>query len=259
MPQTPTAPAAAAPADGHAPTTAPLRAEGLSVSYGRNLALQPIDLTVPEAGLVLVLGPNGAGKTTLMRALAGAVTADRGRVLVDERDVTDRPAFRRVGDGISLVPEGRGVLPGISVRDNLELGWRAAPSARRRPHAEEIGRVMELFPILRERLDQDCSSLSGGEMQLLAIGRALLSRPRVLLLDEPSLGLAPRATARVYAALGELVEGGLSVLLVEQKAVPLRRPPERTLVLQNGRVIEERVGEHIPEQRLAELYLGEVA
>jgi branched-chain amino acid transport system ATP-binding protein len=179
-------------------------------------------------------------------------------VVLEDADVTRVPAFKRVRHGITLVPEGRGTLPGLSVRDNLDLGWHAAPPDRRRPVEESIREMTQLFPILGERLDQDCRKLSGGEMQMLAIARALLSRPRVLLLDEPSLGLAPQAVARVYRTLAQLNRDGLAMVLVEQKAVPLHRVPDTTVVLHTGRAVYQRDNQRPAEDELAQLYLGTV-
>ncbi len=233
-----------------------LRVENVAVHYGGVRALEPTSFEVAEGSLTLILGPNGAGKTSLLKALAGAVPVRDGRVLLRGSDITRRPAFRRVRDGIALVPEGRGRLPTLSVRDNLILGWHSAPPARREPFDAELGRIYERFPILRERMNQDCSTLSGGEMQMLAIARGLLARPFVLLLDEPSLGLAPMATARVYEVLAKLNEAGLAMVVVEQKAVPLQAPNETTIVLQNGRV-RFRETRRPTRQELAALYLGE--
>ncbi|HVA11660.1 MAG TPA: ABC transporter ATP-binding protein [Stellaceae bacterium] len=235
-----------------------LRADRVSVAYGRIDALQPVSFSAAPGSLTLILGPNGAGKTTLVKALAGAVKLRSGQVWLDEENVTALPAYRRVRRGIALVPEGRGRLPGLSVRDNLLLGWHAAPPQRRARFDGDAAAVLAQFPILRERLHQDCSTLSGGEMQMLAIARALLAKPRVLLLDEPSLGLAPQMIARVYEALRQLVGGGLAMVLVEQKAVPLRSARETTLVLQNGRVVFQ--GERRPSNdELAALYFGKKA
>jgi branched-chain amino acid transport system ATP-binding protein len=233
-----------------------LQVQGIAVQYGGVRALEPTSFSVPENSLTLILGPNGAGKTSLLKAIAGAVRVRTGRVLVDGADVTHVPAFRRVKDGIVLVPEGRGRLPTLSVRDNLVLGWEAAPHQRRGSLDLELARIFELFPILEQRLAQDCASLSGGEMQMLAIGRALLAKPRILLLDEPSLGLAPLATARVYEALSVLSAGGLAMIIVEQKAVPLPSTRETTIVLHNGRV-RFHDARRPTIQELATLYLGE--
>ena len=240
------------------PEAALLRADALSVRYGRSEALRPMSFQVTPGSLTLVLGPNGAGKTTLVKALAGAVLPQSGKVLLRGEDITWVPAHRRVRRGIALVPEGRGRLPGLSVNDNLVLGWNAASRDRRATRAEDFAAVLALFPVLAERLEQDCSTLSGGEMQMLAIARALLAKPDILLLDEPSLGLAPLAVARVYQALATLVANGLSMVLVEQKAVPLASPQESTIVLRNGRVIFQESRRPTREE-LAALYLGERA
>ncbi len=232
-----------------------ISADGVAVSYGRIEALAPISLTARRGSLTLVLGANGAGKTTLVKALAGAVPLRAGRVMLEDVDITYVPDYRRVTRGVSLVPEGRGRLPGLNVRDNLILGWDAASRSRRGRFTSDLDSVLELFPVLRERFEQDCSTLSGGEMQMLAIARALLAKPLVLLLDEPSLGLAPLAVTRVYDALAQLLERGLCMILVEQKAVPLRSERETTIVLQNGRAVfhEDRRPD---DEQLAALYLG---
>jgi len=235
-----------------------LRVESVSVRYGNVRALEPMSFSAAEHSLTLILGPNGAGKTSLLRALAGAVSAGAGHVILDDTDITALPAHRRVKRGIALVPEGRGRLPSLSVRDNLILGWYSAPAERRGDIDGEFSRMFDLFPVLRERLDQDCSTLSGGEMQMLAIARGLLAKPRVLLLDEPSLGLAPLATAKVYAALGALSAGGLAMIIVEQKAVPQSNPHETTIVLHNGRVRFQEDRRPTADE-LAMLYLGRKA
>jgi branched-chain amino acid transport system ATP-binding protein len=238
------------------PTHRPLlHVENLSVRYGGVVALAPFSLDIAEHSLTLVLGPNGAGKSSLLRALAGAVPVRSGRILLEGDEITAVPAFRRVKRGIALVPEGRGRLPTLTVHDNLVLGWSSAPHARREPFEPEMARIFGLFPILHERLKQDCSTLSGGEMQMLAIARGLLAKPRVLLLDEPSLGLAPLATARVYDVLARLSAEGLAMIIVEQKAVPLPSVNLTTLVLHNGHV-RFREARRPTGDELATLYLG---
>ena len=234
-----------------------LHAEAVAVRYGGVEALHPISLSIERGGLLLVLGPNGAGKTSLLRAIAGAVPLRSGRVVLCGRDVTRLPAHRRSRQGIALVPEGRGRLPGLTVEENLDLG-RAAAGPRANDRDRDFAEVFELFPPLHQRLAQDCSTLSGGEMQMLAIARAMLMKPALLMLDEPSLGLAPHATARVYRALDALAASGLAMLIVEQKAVPLPRSREVTIVLRNGRVVFQH--EQRPDaDELARLYLGERA
>jgi len=213
-----------------------LRVEDVSVRYGGVLALEPMSFSVGEGGLVLILGPNGAGKTSLLRALAGAVPLRSGRVVLAGGDISRVPAFLRVKRGIALVPEGRGRLPTLTVRENLIIGWQSAPPQRQTAFSTDLDWIFELFPILRERMEQDCSTLSGGEMQMLAIARGLLAKPLALLLDEPSLGLAPMAISAVYGVLSKLNAAGLAMIIVEQKAVPLPARSETTIVLQNGRV-----------------------
>jgi branched-chain amino acid transport system ATP-binding protein len=230
-----------------------LDVDDVGVRYGNVHALSPLSFQVRRADLVLVLGTNGAGKTSLVNAIAGLLPVARGEVRVDGVRVTRVPAYRRVRRGVSLVPEGRGPLPGVSVADNLILGWR---SRRRGEYKQQRDRVIDLFPILGKRLAQDCSTLSGGEMQMLAIARALLSDPAVLLLDEPSLGLAPQPVGQVYQALGRLAADGLSMIVVEQKAVPLPVTPALTIVLHHGEVLERRVNGRPSDAELADLYLG---
>ena len=232
-----------------------LSVDRISVQYGDITALRPISFELQLGALVLVLGPNGAGKTSLLKALAGAIMPNSGRVSLSGAEITLVPAHRRVKNGIALVPEGRGRLPGLSVQDNLDLGWHSAAPARRSAKRADFEMVFDLFPPLRERLKQDCSTLSGGEMQMLAIARAMLAKPIVLLLDEPSLGLAPLAIARVYDALRKLNAQGLSMVLVEQKAVPLRAERETTIVLQNGQVVLQRAQRPTADE-LSALYLG---
>jgi branched-chain amino acid transport system ATP-binding protein len=236
-----------------------LEVHRLQVSYGRILALRELSLVVDPGDLVLVLGPNGAGKSSLLAGLAGLVLPRGGRVLLGGRDVTKVPASRRVRLGVSLVPEGRGVLRGLSVRDNLVLGWRAAPRSVRPDLEQALAQAFDLFPRLGERQGQDCATLSGGEMQMLAIARALAAKPRLLLLDEPSLGLAPKAVSAVYQALDALHAAGLSMLVVEQKDVPLGSEPAATLVLRHGAPVLIATGRRPSEEELAALYLGEGA
>lgn len=234
-----------------------LSVEGLAVSYGPVAALRPISFQLAQGGLALVLGPNGAGKSSLVRALAGAVRPQHGKIHLAGEDVTRIPAYKRVKRGVALVPEGRGTLPGLSVLDNLDLGWHSAPPERRRSKRESFQEITALFPVLGQRLQQDCKTLSGGEMQMLAIARALLSRPRVLLLDEPSLGLAPQAVARVYRALAQLNQAnGLSMVLVEQKSVNLGRLPDTSIVLHSGHIMYQESNWRPAEAELSALYLG---
>lgn len=236
------------------PATAVIAADRIAVSFGRVRALRGISLQLSPGETRLILGLNGAGKSTLLKALAGSVPAQRGRVLLGGRDVTRQPAHARARQGIALVPEGRGLLPGLSVRDNILLGARTAPRHRRRPDRDAIEWATEFFPRLRERLSQDCGTLSGGEMQMLATARALVGGPKVLLIDEPSLGLAPKATEIVYEALGVLQQQ-IALLIVEQKSVPMTTIPDTVTVLRNGMVAHEARNAMPTGDELAQIYL----
>jgi branched-chain amino acid transport system ATP-binding protein len=210
-----------------------LETRGLSARYGRVEALRSVDLAVSEGELVAVLGPNGSGKSTLLRSIMGLTHASgtvrfRGRVL--QRDPV---AVAR--NGIVLVPEGRGIFGPMSVAENLQLGAYAI-GGRGPEYERRRQRVLALFPRLKERLSQIAGSMSGGEQQMLAVGRALMAEPRLLLLDEPSLGLAPRVTVEILETLGRLNHAGLSVLLVEQKAPLALKLARRAYIMANGRV-----------------------
>jgi branched-chain amino acid transport system ATP-binding protein len=222
----------------------------VTASYGRLRALDPIDITVKPGGLVLVVGPNGAGKSTLLRTLAGLTAKSQGEVILGGRSLSRMSAPGRARQGLVLVPEGRGPLPGLTVEENLLLAARLG----RKPL--DWAGITRYLPRLRERSWQNCASLSGGEMQMLAIARAIAARARVLLLDEPSRGLAPLVVGEVYRALKSLNEDGLAMILVEQKSVPLWRAPDETIVLAAGRVVHRAVAARVDEAMLAELYLS---
>ena len=180
-----------------------LEVEGASVTYGGVQALRGVSVSVAEGGIVALIGPNGAGKTTLLNAICGSVRPGAGRIVFAGQDITGTPAHRVARLGLLHVPEGRQILGPLSVRENLELG-RLALGRRSDSGADQLRRVFTLFPILEQRQGQAGGSLSGGEQQMLAIGRALMGRPRLLLLDEPSLGLSPLITGQVFAALRQL-------------------------------------------------------
>ncbi|AMJ63753.1 ABC transporter ATP-binding protein [Bosea sp. PAMC 26642] len=213
-----------------------LAAKGLSARYSHVQALHPVDIRIGEGELVAVLGPNGAGKSTLLRALLGLVS-NAGEVRFRGAVLPRQDVVAVASQGIVLVPEGRGIFGPMSVADNLELGaYRlrdGAEFARRRE------RVLTLFPRLKERLGQVAGSMSGGEQQMLAIGRALMAGPRVLLLDEPSLGLAPRVTGEILETLGLLNREGLAIVLVEQKAPLALKLAARVYLLSLGRIVAE--------------------
>jgi len=214
-----------------------LEVRDLSASYGRVAALKPTSLNVAEGELVTVLGPNGAGKTTLLRAITRLVAA-KGQVLFKGEDVSRLATHELAARGIIMVQEGRGLFPNMSVRENLILGGYVLGSdsgVAEKRQAE----VFALFPRLKERIDQIAGSLSGGEQQMLAVGRALMAGPKLLMLDEPSLGLAPKVAAGILETLGELNRGGLGILLVEQKAPLALKLAKRAYVITLGRIAAE--------------------
>ena len=198
--------------------------------------LRGVSVRIEAGEIVAVLGANGAGKSTLVRVISGLLPPQRGRVVLNGRDLTGVPPHRRVAMGLVQVPEGRQVLPGLTVEENLLLGgyiWRRDRAALERAAAE----VFELFPILRDRRRQLGGSLSGGEQQMLAIGRALMARPRVLLLDEPSLGLAPLVVKHIFEVIARLRDQGITILLVEQNAKKAIELADHGMVLRHGEVV----------------------
>jgi branched-chain amino acid transport system ATP-binding protein len=231
-----------------------LEIRDLSASYGRVMALKPVSLTVAEGELVTVLGPNGAGKTTMLRAITRLVNA-RGRVLFKGEDVSRFATHELAARGIIMVQEGRGLFAQMSIRENLVLGaytlGNAAEESDRR-----LAEVFTLFPRLKERIDQIAGSLSGGEQQMLAVGRALMAGPKLLMLDEPSLGLAPKVAANILETLGELNRRGLGILLVEQKAPLALKLAKRAYVITLGRIAAELQANEIKSHHdLAKYYL----
>jgi branched-chain amino acid transport system ATP-binding protein len=210
---------------------------GLSASYGRVAALKPVDLRVEEGEFVTVLGPNGAGKTTLLRAMSGLIGSN-GRITFRGQDISALPTHHLARLGIIMVQEGRGLFGEMTVRENLQLGAYGVGNAR-----DELERrfeqVFRLFPRLREREGQLAASMSGGEQQMLAVGRALMAGPKLLMLDEPSLGLAPKVAAGILDTLGELNRNGLGILLVEQKAPLALKLARRVYILSSGSVRAE--------------------
>jgi len=233
-----------------------LRVEGLEVRYGAIRALRAVDLEVRPAEIVTLIGSNGAGKSTLLRAISGLVPPAAGTIRFGGADVTGRRPESLVALGISHVPEGRRIFANLSVRENLQLG------AYLRPETERAGleRVFGLFPRLRERLSQAGGTLSGGEQQMLAIGRALMAEPKLLLLDEPSLGLAPLLVQQIFAIVRAIHAQGTTVMLVEQNARQALRVAQRAYVLETGAVALEGPAAVLAlDPRLREAYLGETA
>ena len=232
---------------------------GLSARYGAVAALRAVSVEVRAGELVALIGANGAGKSTLLRAIAGLVAPTAGRVALDGRDVTGQAPEAMIRAGVALVPERRRVFAPLTVLDNLELGGYALPRGRDFRSRLEAGveEAYRLFPVLRRRRDQLAGTLSGGEQQMLAIGRALMTRPRLLLCDEPSLGLAPLVVAEIMRLLSTLREAGTTILLVEQNARMALRSADRAYVLEVGSVVLSGAATDLLEDdQLKAAYLG---
>jgi branched-chain amino acid transport system ATP-binding protein len=212
-----------------------LEVSAVRARYGAIEALKGVSLTVGEGEVVTLIGSNGAGKSTTLRSIAGLTPASAGRITYDGEDITGVPADEIVTRGIALSPEGRRCFARMSVRENLDLGaYRRRDAAA---VAADMERVFSLFPRLQERVDQKAGTMSGGEQQMLAIGRALMASPRLLLLDEPSLGIAPVLVDRIYETIGEIHRSGVAILLVEQNASRALDAAGRGYVLETGRVV----------------------
>jgi branched-chain amino acid transport system ATP-binding protein len=209
------------------------------VHYGRIEALHGVSLVVRQGELVTLLGANGAGKTTMMRAISGLRPLTRGSVWFDGVDVTRVKAHKRVIDGLIQAPEGRGVFPGMTVVENLEMGCYGRKFPTKAEHRERLDWIFETFPRLAERRDQIGGTLSGGEQQMLAMGRALMARPKVLLLDEPSMGLAPMVISQIFKIISEINRQGTTVLLVEQNAQQALSRSDRAYILETGTITRE--------------------
>ncbi|HEX2222103.1 MAG TPA: ABC transporter ATP-binding protein [Candidatus Limnocylindria bacterium] len=212
-----------------------LEIRGLDVFYGDARALEGVDIDVADGEIVCIVGPNGAGKSTLVNTIAGLHRSKGGRIVMDGVDVARIPAHRVCRNGLAIVPEGRRIFPAMTVRENLDLG-AYRPEARRR-RGETLRWIHELFPRLRERADQLAGNLSGGEQQMLAIGRALMASPRLLLMDEPSLGLAPLIVDEVFDVIASINAAGMSVLLVEQNVERALEIATRGYLLSEGRIV----------------------
>ena len=234
-----------------------LEIEDLSVHYGRIQALHGITLVVDEGEIVTLIGANGAGKTTTMRAISGLRMPSKGKITFEGQDITTMRADLRVTLGISQAPEGRGIFPGMSVMENLEMGCYARKDPGGVQRKEDQARVFTLFPRLAERRDQAGGTLSGGEQQMLTIGRALMARPRLLLLDEPSMGLAPMLIRQIFDIITEINSQGTTVLVVEQNAQQALSHAHRGYVMETGAITKEGPGSDLlVDQAVKAAYLG---
>ena len=227
------------------------------VHYGRIEALHGVSLAVHEGELVTLLGANGAGKTTTMRAISGLRPLTSGSVWFNGEDVSRIKAHKRVIDGLVQAPEGRGVFPGMTVIENLEMGCYGRKFDSKAEHDERLDWILDTFPRLAERRDQVGGTLSGGEQQMLAIGRALMARPKVLLLDEPSMGLAPMVISQIFKIISEINKNGTTVLLVEQNAQQALSRSDRAYILETGTVTRTGVARDLlADDSIRAAYLG---
>ena len=232
-----------------------LSIDALTVAYGGLAALSDVSLSVREGKFVSIVGPNGAGKTTLFKAISGTLRPIAGSIRFEDRDLLRVAPSERAHLGIAHVPEGRQIFPALTVLENLEMG--AYPAAGRRHWTRNLERIFALFPILAERRGQPAGTLSGGEQQMLAIGRGIASSPRLLMLDEPSMGLSPRVADLIFERIGELHRDGLTILLVEQRVAEAVQSCDFGYVLETGRVVLE--GSHqtlLADDRIRSVYLG---
>jgi branched-chain amino acid transport system ATP-binding protein len=235
-------------------TVAALQVDGLVVGMGGQTILHGVSLAVPERGVVTVLGANGVGKTTLMRTISGIYRAGSGSITLAGESIANLAPHRIVAKGLAQAPEGRQVFSNMSVRENLVLGGGALAGA---DFDRTFDEVLQRFPLLRERLPQQAGSLSGGEQQMLCIGRALMSRPRLLLLDEPSLGLAPKIVKQIFDLIASIRGGGTAILLVEQNVRAALKVADHAYVMEGGRfVLEGPAAQLRDDPRVRDAYLG---
>jgi branched-chain amino acid transport system ATP-binding protein len=233
-----------------------LNIENLQVSYGKIKAIKGITLHVNQGEIVTLVGANGAGKTTLLKTISGILSPAEGKIEFEGTDLSKIKPYQRVIEGICQAPEGRGIFPGMTVRENLEIGKYGRTTAKAEM-AEDLEMAFSLFPRLKERENQAGGTLSGGEQQMLSIGRALMSRPRLLLLDEPSMGLAPKFISAIFTIIQEIKKQGMTILLVEQNAAKALSIADRAYVLETGNITKEGSGQALlndPAVRAA--YLG---
>ncbi|MGO4188033.1 ABC transporter ATP-binding protein [Pseudarthrobacter sp. TAF60_1] len=232
-----------------------LEVEGISVHYGRIRAIRDMSFTVNEGEVVSLIGANGAGKTTTMKTISGILNPSAGKITFAGEDITRMKAHIRVVRGISQAPEGRGIFPGMTVMENLDMGTFGRKDRTGVP--QDLGRVFDLFPRLKERIKQYGGTMSGGEQQMLAIGRALMSGPKLLLLDEPSMGLAPQFIRQIFKIIREINNQGTTVLMVEQNANQALAGAHRAFVLETGEITHSGTGkELLANPAIKEAYLG---
>jgi branched-chain amino acid transport system ATP-binding protein len=233
-----------------------LEIKDLRVHYGKIEAIKGVSVVVNQGEIVTLIGANGAGKTTILKTISGLRPVSSGSITFDGEDINKIPAHKRVDLGISQVPEGRGIFPGMTVLENLEMG-KFNRKDRKAEMDEDLDRIYTLFPRLKERTSQAGGTLSGGEQQMLAMGRALMARPKVLLLDEPSMGLAPQMIANIFRIITEINKQGVTILLVEQNAQQALQRADRAYILETGNVTKEaKAADLLNDPAVREAYLG---
>jgi branched-chain amino acid transport system ATP-binding protein len=231
--------------------------DDLSVNYGRIEAIRNVSFSVPQGGIATLIGANGAGKTTTLKTVSGLRTVRTGRIVFEGEDITKVPSHKLVTKGLCQAPEGRGTFVGMTVEENLDMGAYTRKDRRSAAYRSDLDRVYALFPRLKERRTQFAGTMSGGEQQMLAIGRALMSRPRVLLLDEPSMGLAPKLIQQIFSIIVEINQQGTTVLLVEQNAAQALRISDVAYVLETGTVVRTGTGAELAaDDSIRAAYLG---
>ena len=234
-----------------------LEVDGLCVNYGHIEAIRDISFSVEEGTVTSLIGANGAGKTTTLKTLSGLRKVRAGRVTFDGKDITHAPPYERVLMGISQSPEGRGCFPGMTVLENLDMGAFVRKDRKSAAYQKDLDRVFDLFPRLKERERQAAGSMSGGEQQMLAIGRALMAKPRLILLDEPSMGLAPKLIKQIFDIITEINEQGTTVLLVEQNASQALKRAHTAHILETGEIVRSGTGAELSgDESVKAAYLG---
>ena len=233
-----------------------LEVKDLKVSYGKIEAIKGISLKVNKGEIVTLVGANGAGKTTLLKTISGILKPSAGVINFEDKDIQGIAPHNRVLEGLCQAPEGRGIFPGMTVLENLEMGKYSRPDWKNELK-EDLDRIYTLFPRLKERQSQAGGTLSGGEQQMLSIGRALMSRPRLLLLDEPSMGLAPMFIQQIFNIIREIQTQGVSILLVEQNAAQALSCANRAYILETGHIVKEGAGKDLlNDDAIKKAYLG---
>ena len=234
-----------------------LEVEGLCVNYGHIEAIRDISFSVEEGTIATLIGANGAGKTTTLKTISGLRKVRDGKVTFDGKDITALVPYERVVMGISQSPEGRGCFPGMTVRENLEMGAYVRKDRKSAAYQADLDRVLALFPRLGERISQVAGTMSGGEQQMLAIGRALMAKPRLVLLDEPSMGLAPKLIQQIFEIISEINEQGTTVLLVEQNAAQALKVADTAHILETGEIVRSGTGAELAgDDSVKAAYLG---